>query len=449
MSSGPITVSPEEVAAAILEYLCGIAQDYVAKGNAKVSHAVITVPAFFNERQRAATKRAGELAGLKVLRILSEPMAAAMSYGLFVAGSKVVLVVDMGGGTLDVSLLRISNGKFEAIAIRGDNHLGGDDVDQLLMTYVCEKSGVSLIDLNPTDKLKLRSDCEQAKCNLSNNDHAWITNDIETTRDKFEELTAPLAVRLSKVLVDIMEDAEQAKVTVDEVVLVGLSTQMPWVRRIVKKETGIEELCVSVKADRAVSQGAAIQAAILSGADSYRLSKVLMIDALPYTIGVESGSGKFIPVLNRNAKIPCVELRTFTTHSDFQRGITLDIFEGEEPVARDNRWVGCQNFPVTGGSKFRAGELSLDVTFEVTMDGTLVIDATTRAPGKESGQGKKNRNNKADATIASEPHQHNLAESEEDEELGPDTLMLGAVLSLLVALFIALKIYFPPPVSTS
>ncbi|GBG32976.1 Heat shock 70 kDa protein [Hondaea fermentalgiana] len=412
-------VEPEQVAGAILDHLCEVAQAYVAKRKAKITHAVITVPAFFTDRQRVATRRVAESRGLRVLRLLSEPMAAAMAYGLFVAGSKIVMVVDMGGGTFDVSLLRITNGKFEAIALRGDNHLGGDDVDALLMQHVSARRGVALKDMSNSEKSRLRSECEQAKCVLSSEEHAWVTDDIDITRESFEALTLPLQAKIESVLAGALEDAREADVKIDEVVMVGLSTQMPWVRRVVLKTTGVTELCVNVKADRAVSQGAAIQAAILSGTDSYKLAKVLMIDALPFTIGVETGSGDLLSVLARNTKFPCKVTRTFTTHSDYQRGITIDLFEGEALTARENHWVGCRNFPVHGGSKLRAGEASIDVTFEISDDGTLLVGADTQGS----------------TDVKDEPAQ------------GPDMTLLSALLALLVAIFVAAKIYFPPPVS--
>uniref|UniRef100_A0A7S2W6M9 Uncharacterized protein n=1 Tax=Mucochytrium quahogii TaxID=96639 RepID=A0A7S2W6M9_9STRA len=404
-------VEPELIACAILLKLKHIAEEYLER---QVDKAVITVPAFFTERQKAATKRAGEMAKLKVLRLLTEPMAAAMSYGLFVAGKKTSMVVDMGGGTFDVSVLRIDNGKFEALVLGGDNKLGGDSVDHILMQYAASTLDKTIETMSPRDKSSLKDDCEQAKISLSTQDHAWIQDGLTINLEQFEKLVEPLKQRTVEIIQHVLGDTKG--IVIDEVILVGLSTKMPWLRRtLLELVPSCKELCTNVQADRAVSQGAAIQAAILSGVDRYTLSKVLMLDALPYSVGLEAGDGKFVPMLNRNSKMPCSESKIFTTHRDYQRAITIDIFEGEDPIARTNRWVDYRDFVVEQGSKLKAGEASIMVTFTVTENGTLKVEAeTVKSKGNE--------------------HTH-------EEEI-PNMSFLVTALVLLVAIFIYAKTTF-------
>mmetsp|Transcript_608 Transcript_608/g.885 ORF Transcript_608/g.885 Transcript_608/m.885 type:complete len:420 (+) Transcript_608:2-1261(+) len=401
--------------------------------NKKVEAAVITVPAFFTEAQRTATKTAAEAAGLEVLRLLSEPMAAAMSYGLFVAGSKTVAIVDMGGGTFDVSILRIvDGGKFEAVALGGDNRLGGHDVDTLLMHLVCDKEERKFDDLSPSELQNLRTDVEKAKITLSTEDTAWVTDTLTISRADLESVVQKLRERIAKVIRGTLKDAKMQPNQVDEVVMVGLSTKMPWVRDLVKSKFKASELCFNVKADRAVSQGAAIQAAIMCGADRYTLSKVLMLDALPYSIGLETGSGKFAVVLPRNSKIPCSQTRTFTTHSDYQRAITVDIFEGEAELARENRWMDCIDFSVDGGSRLKAGEATILVTFSVDANGALLVNAESksgpRSPAKLGSQKTKTLGNAQQGG------------PREDTEV--DTRYLVAAIIVLIAMYIGARLHF-------
>lgn len=403
-------VTPEDIATSILKELKAIAERYV---EGEVNMAVLTIPAFFNEKQRACTKRAAQNAGLKVLRLVSEPMAAAMAYGLFVAGKKTITVVDMGGGTFDVSLLQIDDGKFQALALGGDNSLGGDDVDHLMMKFYASESKRSLDDLSPAELVKLKDQCEQAKISLSKSQVAWITNEFCITRENLIGIVAPLRERCRLIIRKVLNDGTVKPETIDEVVVVGLSTEMPWVRELLMEEIPCgKEICTNVKADRAVSQGAAIQAAIMTGVDRYKLSKLLMLDALPYSIGLEASDGSFSKVLDRNTTIPCSNTKTFYTHNDFQRAITVDIFEGEEIVARNNRWIDCRDFVVTGGSKLKAEDSSVDVTFNITEDGTLVV--TSQSP---------------------------ITQNDHDDER--QFYFLVAFLVFLIALFLAAKTQFP------
>jgi molecular chaperone DnaK (HSP70) len=387
------------------------------------------VPAFFNEAQRSATKRAAKKAGLKVLRLLSEPMAAAMSYGLFVAGSKKVAILDMGGGTLDVSILQISDGRFEALALGGDNALGGDDVDTLMMEAALKKMSASereSIEKSPRERLVLREACEAAKIKICveeksqtiDQQRAWVTDTTSLCLEELVPMVKPLGTRMRLVIRRALADASLAPDQIDEVVLVGLSTKMPWVRFVASDEFHTNELCSNVHGDRAVSQGAAIQGAIMAGVDTYTLRKILMLDARPYSIGVETCSGAFSPVLVRNSKIPCSATKSFTTHRDFQRAVTIDVFEGEEPVARDNRWMDCIDCVVQGGSKLLAGEATINVTFSIDADGSLLVDAVTVQDASNGPEGKS-------------PDEANF-------------YLLAALLVLFFAIYIFARITVPP-----
>ena len=372
--TGTGCVSPTQVSAAILGELKTMAEDALG---CTVTRAVVTVPAYFREQQREATRAAGTLAGLDVVRTLSEPMAAAMSYGLFVAGpKKTVMVVDFGGGTFDISLLDIEDGQFDVRALGGDNQLGGDDVDRLVMDKLA--GGEAAVEaLSARERLALKAKSEQIKVQLSSDTRAQAEGGLVLSRAQLEELIEPLVGRCCDLIAGVLEDAEAEPSAVQEVVLVGGSTAIPLFRtRVHAMFPHLKELCVAVRGDRAVAEGAAIQAALVAGVDTRTLAKVLMLDALPYTLGVEAGDGEMLVMLPRNSRIPVSHTERFATMHDAQPAVSVDVFEGEDvTTVRNNTWLGNFDFVVPNGSRFKAGERSMNVTFTIDADGILSVAA--------------------------------------------------------------------------
>jgi len=418
-------LSPEEISSALLVGLKTRAEIYLGK---KVTHAVIGVPAYFNASQRAATKAAAEMAGMEVLRLLSEPMAAATAYGLAVAGSKTVCVVDFGGGTFDVSVLSVDKGEFKALAIGGCNDLGGDNLDDALARFCADDWG---IDISEGEMEALRHSCEAAKCQLSSQDVATISLTArdgksfhrEITLGEFDSVVSPSIDRCVKIVKEVVLDAEKS---IDEVVLVGGSTQLPLLRKRLQKEFPAIELCKSIRSDCTVAEGAAIRAAMMTGADEYRMKKVLMLDALPFSVGLEDSEGNFEALIRRNSRLPVSSTRRFATCQDGQRGISVDVFEGEHRVAAENKWLGYHNFMIPRGSRYRAGERSMDVTFSVDANGILSVRAVVPD----------------DETILSEHGDDGGAD-------GPSTVALALYLVVLAVLYAVAKTLFPSTVNES
>lgn len=386
-------LTPEQVSADILHYLKVNAEKEL---KTVIHSAVITVPAHFGEKQREATRRAAEMAGISVLRLLSEPMAAAMAYGLSVSvNKKIVLVIDFGGGTLDISLLLIEDETFKAIAISGDNTLGGDDIDHLIMIAALNSSKNKKFTLSTIDEVKsklsreefslLKRECEVFKKNICSDSKectaikfSWKDGgdiDFFPTKDEFNKIISPAIDRGMKLIEDLIEQHKEEAEQIREVVLVGGSTKVPLFRDSVQQLFPQIELCTSIKGFRAVAEGAAVQAAILLGVDKKHLSKVLMLDAVPFSIGVENSLGEFQVMIAKNSWIPTKTVMRFYTHADFQPALSVDIFEGEDPIAHNNKWLGCFDFIVPNGKKFKAGERSLEVSLEVNHDGMLVVNA--------------------------------------------------------------------------
>jgi len=400
--SGMKNLSPEEVSAMVLSKMKGIAEDYLGQN---VTHAVVTVPAYFNDAQRAATKDAGTIAGLNVIRIINEPTAAAIAYGLHEKNSdeKHVLVFDLGGGTFDVSLLTISDGVFEVEATNGDTHLGGEDFDQRVIEHFVKifkkKTGK---DLRKDDRAvqKLRREVEKAKRALSNAHQTKVEIEAlfdgedfsETlTRAKFEELNMDLFRSTLKPVKKVLEDADMNKKDIDEIILVGGSTRIPKIQQLIKDFFNGKEPSRGVNPDEAVAYGASVQACILSGADCGDQAMVLL-DVNPLSLGIETVGGVMSSVLPRNSVIPTKKQQIFSTASDNQETVTIKVYEGERPMTKDNHLLG--SFDLTGIPPAARGVPQIEVTFQVDANGILQVSAKDKGTDKENSITITNDNNR-------------------------------------------------------
>jgi chaperone protein DnaK len=399
-SSGAKELSAEEVSAMVLSKMKAIAEDYLGHN---VTRAVVTVPAYFNDAQRAATKDAGTIAGLEVIRIINEPTAAAIAYGMDKKeGEKNVLVFDLGGGTFDVSLLTIDNGVFEVVATNGDTHLGGEDFDMRVMEYFIKvfkkKSGH---DIRKDDRAiqKLRREVEKAKRALSSSHQTKL--EIESlydgqdfsetlTRAKFEELNMDLFRSTLKPVKKVLEDADMSKKDIDEIVLVGGSTRIPKVSQLVKEFFNGKEPSRGVNPDEAVAYGAAVQACILSGADCGL--KVVLLDVNPLSFGIETVGGVMSKIIERNTVIPTKKTQIFSTAADNQETVTIKVFEGERPMTKDNHLLG--SFDLTGIPPAARGVPQIEVSFQVDANGILQVSAKDKGTAKENSITITNNDNR-------------------------------------------------------
>ncbi|MCX5661259.1 MAG: molecular chaperone DnaK [Planctomycetota bacterium] len=382
-------LTPQEVSAKILQDLKRTAEDYLGE---KVTSAVITVPAYFNDSQRQATKEAGEIAGLKVERIINEPTAAALAYGLDKKKNERVAVFDLGGGTFDISILDVGDGVFEVLSTNGDTHLGGDDWDQRLIDFLADEfKRQEGIDLRKDAMAlqRLKEAAEKAKCELSSTQETTVnlpfitaTNEgpkhlqITITRAKFEQLSNDLFERLRSPVMKALQDAKLTPGDIDEVVLVGGSTRIPKAQQIVKDIFKGKEPNKSVNPDEVVAVGAAIQAAVLSG----EVKDVLLLDVTPLSLGIETLGNVMTKLIERNTTIPTSKNQVFSTAADNQSEVTIHVLQGEREFARDNRTLG--NFNLAGLAPAPRGTPQIEVEFNIDANGILAVSATDKATGK-------------------------------------------------------------------
>lgn len=381
--------SPEELSASILKKLVTDASKFLKEN---ISQAIITVPAYFNDSQRLATKDAGTIAGLEVLRILNEPTAAALAYGLDKKKNEVVLIFDLGGGTFDVSILEVGDEVFEVLATSGDTHLGGDDFDQVVVQYVMNdfklKEGIDLYKEKQALQRIIEAS-EKAKIELSSIQTTRISLpfiyidgqtpkniDIEIDRSKFEQLSKNLLERCKQPLQKALQDAKLSKNDIDQIILVGGSTRIPAVRNLLLDYLG-KPLNETVNPDEVVALGAAVQAGIIAG----EITDLILLDVTPLSLGVETMGGLMTTIITRNASIPVKQSETFSTGTDFQESVEIHVLQGERPFAKDNKSLGI--FKLKGIPAAPRGIPKINVTFQLDVNGLLSVSAREEKSGQE------------------------------------------------------------------
>ncbi|HVA96515.1 MAG TPA: molecular chaperone DnaK [Candidatus Acidoferrales bacterium] len=383
------TYTPQEVSAMILQKIKSDAESYIGD---KVTQAVITVPAYFDDSERQATKQAGEIAGLEVLRIINEPTAAALAYGLDKKNAHTIAVYDLGGGTFDISILELGEGVYEVKSTNGDTHLGGDDFDKKIIDYIADEfKKENNVDLrkDPQALQRLKESAEKAKIELSTSQEAQINQPFITqgkdgplhltmtlTRAKLEQIVDELIQNSLKPVEKALKDAGKKVSDIDEVILVGGMTRMPKIVEVVSKFFG-KEPNRSVNPDEVVAIGAAVQAGVLGG----EVKDVLLLDVTPLTLGLETLGGVSTPLINRNTTIPTSKSQVFSTAADNQTQVEINVLQGERPMATDNKSLG--RFILDGIPPAPRGVPQVEVTFDIDANGILNVKAKDKASGKE------------------------------------------------------------------